>query len=304
MPTAKNWYYYILVNLGFVAYIVGMYYISSIQQIKDNWPTYRCNPIYMPLASNFGTNFTYCIQSITTGLMGDLLQPLTYITNNLSGNMSSFMNDINGIRSMFTKIRNFISDIVEDIYGVFMNIIIEFQKIIIGIRDLFGKTIGIITTLMYVLNGSVMTMNSAWNGPAGEMVRVLGKCFHPNTKVCLMNGSVRCMKDIILGDVLENGSIVYGTMQIANHDEEPFYVLKECGVNKEDIYVTGSHVMYDTTLNNFIQVKDSKMATKQTETSEWFSCLITSDHIIKIGNTHFWDWEDDDVMEMIQRYKE
>jgi hypothetical protein len=85
---------------------------------------------------------------------------------------------------------------------------------------------------------------------------------------------------------------------------KPFYVLKESGVNKEDIYVTGSHVMDDTIIKDFIQVKDSKMATKQTtqdNSSEWFSCLITSDHFIKIGNIEFWDWEDDDVIEMIQK---
>jgi hypothetical protein len=26
--------------------------------------------------------------------------------------------------------------------------------------------------------------------------------------------------------------------------------------------------------------------------SDWFSCLITSDHNIKIGNKRFWDWDD------------
>ena len=161
--------------------------------------------------------------------------------------MSSFSNEINAIRGMFNKIRNFISNIFQTIFGVFLNIIIEFQKIIIGLNDLFGKTIGMVTTLLYVVDGSIKTMNSAWNGPSGQLVRALGNCFHPETKLRLLNGEIKCMKDICLGDVLENGSVVNVTMQIDNRDEgknkkEQIYKIERKGVNKEDIYVTGSHI--------------------------------------------------------------
>ena len=55
------------------------------------------------------------------------------------------------------------------------------------------------------------------------------------------------MKDIDLGDILENGSIVESVMKIDNkHKPIPLYVIKNAGVNKEDIYVTGSHLV----LNN------------------------------------------------------
>ena len=60
-------------------------------------------------------------------------------------------------------------------------------------------------------------------------------------------------------------------------------------------------------LNNFVQdinsqvsnidrlnqtVNSSTTALKTTKQTEWFSCLITSDHKIQIGNEVFWDWED------------
>ena len=80
--------------------------------------------------------------------------------------------------------------IYKNIYGIFLNIIIEFQNIIIGIKDLVGKMIGILTTLLYVLDGSSKTVESAWNGPSGQLVRSLGNCFHPNTKLKLENGKI------------------------------------------------------------------------------------------------------------------
>ena len=43
-------------------------------------------------------------------------------------------------------------------------------------------------------------------------------------------------------------------------------------------------------------VKDCDFAIKQVEVEQdWFSCLITTNRQIIIGNHQFWDWEDDDL---------
>jgi hypothetical protein len=194
---------------------------------------------------------------------------------------------------MFDKIRNFISSIIENVFGVFLNLVIEFQKITIGIKDLIGKTIGIMVSLMYVMDGSIKTMNSTWKGPPGQLIRALGKCFHPDTKVKLKNGNIKAMKDIDLGDVLENGSIVEAVMKIDNKISPlPLYVIKGQGVNNENIYVTGSHLVFNNINNNFVKVEKYCKAEIYTKPTEWFSCLITTDHKIQIGNELFWDWED------------
>lgn len=296
MPSGKNWLNFLYVNLGFIAYTLGLYYVISVDEIKKNWPLYRCNPMYMPLADDLTENFTYCIQTMTSSFMGNLLQPLTFITSSLQTNMSSFSNEINGIRGMFNKIRDFISNIFQSIFGVFLNIIIEFQKIIIGLNDLFGKTIGMITTLLYVVDGSIKTMNSAWNGPAGQLVRAIGNCFHPETKLRLFNGEIKKMKDIDLGDILENGSVVNAIMKINNNNsekKETIYKIEKRGVNQEDIYVTGSHIIYDQQKYMYKMVKDHPNAIPVPDFElEWFSCLITNDNKIKIGEEIFWDWED------------
>ena len=143
MPTGKNWLYFIYVNVGFTLYTVATYYLTSLKEIKDNWPLYRCNPMYMPLSDNMTADFTYCVQNITSSFMGYMLQPLTFITNTLASLGANFSNQINAIRGMFDKIRNFVSSIIQSIFGVFLNIIIEFQKIIMGMKDLIGKTVGI-----------------------------------------------------------------------------------------------------------------------------------------------------------------
>lgn len=293
MPSGKNWVNFLYVNLAFVLYIMGVFYYSKIAEIKANWPLYRCNPLYMPLADDVQSNFVYCIQSMQTNFMGYLLEPLTFLTSSINNLLGSFLEEINYVRAMFNKIRNFITSIIQSVFGVFLNLVIEFQKITIGIKDLIGKTIGIMVTLMYVLDGSIKTMNSAWNGPSGQLVRALGKCFHPNTLIKLQNGDNKLMKDIDLGDILENGSIVQSVLKIDNKLEPvPLYVIKGGGVNKEDIFVTGSHLVFNNEQNKFIKVENYSNAVLSEVKTDWFSCLITCDHKIKIGNEVFWDWED------------
>jgi hypothetical protein len=293
MPSGKNWVNFIYVNIAFAIYIAGVFYYSRVAEIKAQWPLYRCNPMYMPLADNMEENFTYCIQNVQTNYMGFLLEPLTFITNTLGGMVGGVMDELQSVRAMFNKIRTFTTDTIQSIFGVFLNLVIEFQRITIGIKDLIGKTIGIMVSLLYIMDGSIKTMNSTWNAPPGQLVRALGKCFHPDTKIKLADGTIKTMKCVDLGDILEDGTFVESILKIDN-TREPigFYEIKDSGVEKEPIYVTGSHLIYDNSSSKFIQVKDYAKAKVTNITTDYFSCLITSNHKICIGDEIFWDWED------------
>jgi len=293
MPSGKNWVHFLYINIAFAIYIAGIFYFNKISQIKANWPLYRCNPMYMFLADNVEENFVYCVQSMQTNFMGYLLQPLTFITGSLTSMMGGFMGDIQNIRAMFNKVRTFFSSVIQSVFGVFLNLVIEFQRITIGIKDLIGKTIGIIVSLLYMLDGSIKTMNSTWNGPPGQMVRALGKCFHPETKIRLKNGTIKEIQHIDLGDILENDAIVESVMKIDNQrNPEPLYIIENAGIHQEPIYVTGSHLIQDDKTKDFIKVCEYSKAKLSDKKTEWFSCLITSNHHIKIGTELFWDWED------------
>jgi hypothetical protein len=271
-----------------------MYYFSAVAEIKNNWPKYRCNPMFMPLSDNIEKDFTYCVQSMQTNFMGYLLQPINYIINSLSSMGGEFTQSLDYIRTMISSIRSMITTIIQNVFGVFLNLIIEFQKITIGIKDLVGKIIGVMVTIMYLIDGSIKTMQSTWNGPPGQMVRALGgNCFHPETKIKLKSGRIVAMKDLNLGDILENGSKVEVLMKIDNKFNEKYYIIPKKGVDEEDIYVTGTHMIFDNLANKYVEVKEYHEAIQTDVIDSWFSSIITDDHKIKIGKKNFWDWEDD-----------
>ena len=49
---------------------------------------------------------------------------------------------------------------------------------------------------------------------------------------------------------------------------------------------------WNNNLDNYIEVKDYKLAKKTDYWDETLYCLITDNHQIPIGEYTFWDWED------------
>jgi len=292
MPTGRNWMNFFYINLGFFLQIFVMFYWVKAKEIKDDWNTYRCNPMYMPMSDDMSSDFTYCVQNIQTDMMDDLLQPLTYATSMLGDLGTSMGDDINGAREMTSKIRDFASKIVQQIFGVFLNIIVEFQRMSISIKDLVGKFIGVIVSVMYIMEGTHKTMVSIQKGPPGQMLNALGgHCFSPDTMLTLKGGHRVHIKNINLNSVLENGSVVVATMRISNTRNEAYYKFGPDDGLVDPIYVTGEH--YVQYKDKFIQVKYHPRAEFiYNKIDEVFNCLITDNHLIKIGGYTFWDWED------------
>ena len=297
MPTMNNYLNLIYVNLGFLAQITIMMYFKSALEIKENWPLYRCNPPYWVFSENISEDFTYCVQNTQMNMMGFLLQPLNYMISSLTSVGGGLSESINNVRGVFSSIRTFVSGIIENVFGIFLNLIVEFQRMIISINDMVGKLIGIVTTIMYVLDGSIKTMNSAWDGPPGQLVKALGSCFHPNTEVTLSNGKHYKMENLPLGAELKDGAKVFAVLKIDNPKKEPLYKIKGL---EQDIYVTGEHFVFDKTNKNWIQVKNYCKAEIQSDfIPEYFACLITTNRRIEIDDELFWDWEDDELTEIV-----
>ena len=291
----KSLYIFIIIIIT----IFLSFLIANVTEIKNNWPKYRCSPLVIPFVSFFGydvqKNFVNCIQTMQSNYMGHLLKPLHYTLGLISSTNSSVGNSINDIRKTFLKTRGLIANIIKDIYGVFYGILIQFERQTIKIKDLFEKLIGILVVQIYTLSGTMLAANSLWNGPPGEIMRVL--CFHPDTLVKLKDETLVKMKDLKLNSQLYNGSIVLATMDISNIDKdnnqrEIFYKISG-GEDNEPIYVTGEHLIYDTVSKKFVKVKNHRDAVSKPQLkSSTLSCLVTSDHLIAIGRRLFHDWED------------
>lgn len=291
MPKGGDWFNFAYVTVAYIALALGMMLFLAIDDIRANWPKYRCNPMYMPLSKNVQEDFTFCVQNMQANYMGVLLKPITWIIKNLGTMAGDVFGSLQKFRKMISFIRDFITNIVGSIMGIFANITIQMQKLSISIKDSVGKMVGVMVTLLYTMDGSVKTMQSAWAGPPGQMVRAI--CFRDDTLVEMENGELLAMNRVSLGDKLSSGKSVYAVLKVANANKECFYRMKSKCEQKRDIFVTGSHYVLNEYTNAYCMVKDHPDAVLTSETAETFSCLITEDHTIPIGGVTFWDWEDD-----------
>jgi hypothetical protein len=117
-----------------------------------------------------------------------------------------------------------------------------------------------------------------------------GRCFSGYTKVRMASGENKCIKDITLGEELKGGILVDATMQIKNRTNDPFYKIKSEILNGY-VYVTGSHHILHG--DKFIRVDEHPDAEITDNCDLVLYCLVTSTHIIPVGELTFWDWEDD-----------
>jgi hypothetical protein len=162
-------------------YYVGLDFVITmliyIKYVKNNWPLFKCSTNYMMFASFFGydteTNFQQCIQTMQTGYMSILMEPANYLmeaTTSTIGGLTSSLNDVRGFMNGF---RLNLTGNIQNIFGVFLNMLAQIQLMVIKIKDMMSQTIGIMTTMMYTLDTTMKTMESAWAGPIGQVVRAL-----------------------------------------------------------------------------------------------------------------------------------
>ena len=280
--------------------------IINIKRIKDNWETYRCQPLVMPFAWIFGhdtaKNFTGCIQKIQGGVISGMLDPMRANMGSLSENTSSVSSDMNVFRISLTDIRDKINNSMTDVASMFFNGVIELSRTFLTLQDTVAKLSGTMITVVHLMDGSRMTLESTWRGFPGQLVRAL--CFHPDTRIHKMNGTSCAIRDICMDDILLYNTGIISIMKINNVDKNGQYndkmyevprkyIDEQCDKNTDkNILVSGSHLIYNTVSRTFVKVKDFPQSVESKINSPILYCMITSTHVIPIGGHIFHDWED------------
>lgn len=283
----------ILIFFIFLIVFVGLYIVSIAKKIEENWPKYKCQPGIIPLAGLFGKdalqNFTECIGDIQMGFIDSLLGPVKKAMSSLGNVGNSVVSSVNSLRKMFTYLSSAFIKIFAKIFALMNNTVISFQQIMMSLKDLIMKLLGVLMTFVMVLRGSMIFGESVLAGPIGWAVNTF--CFSPKTKIQLLNGKNKYMKDINLGETLKDGSEVKGILRIKGNSNNKYYKIYSKKLENY-IYVTGTHLILHPINKNFIKVENYEEAVLTDKWDEEMSCLITDTHNIPIGEYTFWDWED------------
>jgi hypothetical protein len=266
-----------------VAIISSMYLfaLSRVQYLKQHWVDYRCNPLYMPIAGLVGddvfTNFTKCTMKGFHDYAGFMMDPIMAEFSVVNDTISEVGDAMHSIRGMMGGVRGGFLGILGTVFGKIHNVMSQFQYIIIRMRTLLSRIVGVMMSFLMVFYTGMETAGSVVNGPVGKTMSFL--CFDSKTKIKTASKGKIYMEDLVLGDVLEDNACVTSIYVINGNRVEMFDI--------DGIHVSGSHKIKFG--NTFIQVRDHPSA-KRTYSSDRLVCLNTSNHRIIIKSLEFLDF--------------
>jgi hypothetical protein len=163
---------FIIITILLTIFFGSCVALANIQPIKQDWANQRCKPYIIPIAgfinkpdnmsfNDFTSqNFNYCTQNILKGITGFAVEPLTFVTKNITKLVNYIKEAINDIRALTNRTRNFFITVVEEIMSRLLNVIIPLQQIIIKFKDFAGKVQGTMTAGLLTTIGAYITFKS------------------------------------------------------------------------------------------------------------------------------------------------
>ena len=145
---------------------------NKLQEVKQDWPKYRCRPDVMPFAGWInapeGTdpmeytkqNFMECNSNITKSVFD---QPMVMVYAGFNVVMKIFKNILDVIeklRLFLNKIRETLKDLFLAIFNRIQNVVIPVQVMLIKMVDFFEKIKGILATFLLTFVGVLWSFYS------------------------------------------------------------------------------------------------------------------------------------------------
>jgi len=267
-----------LVAIGASLY---MFALNNIKDLKDNWAEYRCNPAYMPLAGLVGQdpfkNFNDCTMKSFQDYTGFVVDPIMSQFSTMTSIVTEISDSMDSMRSMMADTRKGFLGIVGTVFGKIQNLMSQFQYIIIRMRTLMARLVGIMMSFVYIFTTGANTGSSVLNGPIGKTMNFL--CFDEHTLMKNGSGTPIYMRNLKLGDVLPNKNKVTSIYSI-DGTNVPMYML---GSTK----VSGGHKVWYN--DAFIPVAEHPNAVR-TSDSKRLVCINTHLRQFIVGSHIFMDF--------------
>ena len=149
-----------------------LYIKNHLKSIKLDWANKRCRPEILPFAGIInapkgksvmeftGENFVMCTSDILSKIVKIFLKPFYALINIFIKTFSSMIEAVSYITTFFSILRKKLMKYFSTFLHEILNIILPMQKIFIKIKDILGKTNGILAVAIYNLLTFYLSMKS------------------------------------------------------------------------------------------------------------------------------------------------
>ena len=143
-----------------------------LNEVKFDWPKYRCRPDVMPFAGWINApegvdpmeytkqNFMECSSNMTKGVFDKPMVMVYAIFNTVMNVFKKILEVIEMLRIFLNKIRDTLKEIFLAIFNRIQNVIIPVQVMLIKMVDFFEKIKGILATFLLTFVGVLWSFYS------------------------------------------------------------------------------------------------------------------------------------------------
>jgi len=263
------------------------------------------------LKSIFAKMFeTLKIQMGTAEVLGDALKAERVGVENVRGPfadmMDKFWNKFKLIGGLVSKIFQHLYASMKKVGGIAVSLMFLAISVQLSLMNGIDLIINVIMIILYIFMAlafifflpilpvmviiilTMISINEAFPGRSGGIQFFKDYCFAPNTNIIVSGGYQKKIQEIMVGDILKDGSTVEAVVELPG-PYEPLYDLY-------GVYVSGGHRVWSYEEEEFICVKDHPDAFTSNMKLKTLWTLITSSRSIPIrgsvGTIRFADWEE------------
>ncbi len=281
---------FIILLFLFTSTWLGMLSLADIEEIKKNWPKYRCRPNVMPFASFYGhntaENFNFCLSNMFGAEMGNALGPVFIILGSIINTLIILIQVANSIRIQFATMMGGINTLFQNFADRFKQLVASVQMSAYRMKLLMGRLYGAFFAMIYMSMAGMASMQNFTDSILFDFLDTF--CFDPDTLVDIEGQGKTKVKDVKIGDVFtKTGGKVTATFQFAS-DGQPMVELPG------NIVVSTNH--YVNYLGKWVKAGDHPEAKSR---GVWnggkerpLICFNTSDHKIPVGYYTFLDYDE------------
>jgi hypothetical protein len=282
-----------LFTIGFLFALFGIQKFIDIENIKRNWEKYRCRPDVMLMADFYGhdstENLNFCLKSMfdlqSAGVTGPFYTYLAQFTSILS----VFLNSINSIRMTFATIIGTITQVFQEFSNRIKALMYRIQYTAIRIRFLMSRVFATMFSIVFMGMSGIKAAQNFSNTFLFKFMDTF--CFDPDTPIRIFGrggGLITVpIRDVVIGDVLEEGGRVTSTFQFAADGQE--MIILPGGI----LVSTNHYVRHEL---NWIQARDHPLAQPAPDwsggTERPLICLNTTTNTFRIGDFLFRDYDE------------
>jgi hypothetical protein len=277
----------------FIFLIVLVYTRFSIGSIEldANWEEQRCRPDVMMTSGLYGkdaeANVQHCMTKGFDARAKKTVIPFYSIMGAFGDTLSSLITSINSTKVTFATLVGSASSVFTEFSSRLQNMFFRMYSSVVQMKILMSRIFSTMHAIMYMGESAIQAGMNFERTDLWNTVRNFS-CFDPDTQVLTLNRGIQFIKNIEIGDTLENGQKVTGFFEF-NGDGQEMVILPEGRIT-----VSGPHAV----LQGSKWIKSSEHPDSMRSHS-WnggnerpLICLNTTNHTIQIGKYTFTDYDE------------